>query len=58
MAGLIMITKLVRKYLYGTTVYPAAESKYLKDPPPDNHDSRYKWNNHGSMQKQIWEDEY
>ena len=26
--------------------------------PLDNHDSPYRWNNHGSMRKQIWKDEY
>jgi hypothetical protein len=32
-AGLIMITKLARKYLYGTKVYSAKHSPYGKNDP-------------------------
>jgi hypothetical protein len=49
-AGLIMITKLARKYLYGTKVYSAKHSPYGRK-LMDNHERPYKWNNHDSMQK-------
>ncbi len=53
-AVLIMITKLVRKYLYRTTVSSAKQNPR----PLDNHISPCKWNYHSSMQKQMWKDEY
>jgi hypothetical protein len=52
-AGLTMITKLVRKYLYGMTVYSAKQNPAISKTPLDNHGSPYEWINHGSMRKQI-----
>jgi hypothetical protein len=47
-----LITRLVRKYLYGTMVSSASIIQVSKR-ALDNYASSYKWNNQGSMWKPI-----
>ncbi len=57
-AGLIMNTKLARKYLYTEWRCTLQSRIQMAERTLDNYNNPYKWNNHDSSRKQTRKIEY